>query len=177
MVEFYLDNKTSKLYAYQFRYGTIAFGASDRQSVTLGLDDITVASSAELNDSTIPTWIIDHVKFKFQATLNPADNYGYGHIQTGVLPRGAPSAASAYTNVSDYQELSGWPLTKGESYFYTPGFPIIPGTSATTSWSYTYRPKKILALNRIQDVVMAFNSMLGTFTFFGSVHIQAQRGS
>jgi Flp pilus assembly protein TadG len=176
MVEFYVDNVTGKMQAYQYRVGVIDSAATDRNSVTIGLDDIAAASSAELQDSTISVWLIDHIRFKFSATLtDPGTTNGYGHIQTSILPRGLPSAASAYTNVSDIQELAGWPLTKGEQY-YTANTHN-PGASGSTSWSYTYRPKSKLALNRIQEVVMAFMTSQGVFTYLGSVHVQAQRGT
>ncbi|AXH78868.1 MAG: hypothetical protein [Circular genetic element sp.] len=174
MVEFYIDNVTGKIQAYQYRFGSIDAAATDRNSVDLGLDDITSASNTELQDSTVSTWLIDHIRFKFNATLDdPNSTAGYGHIQTSILPTGL--IGSAMTDVSDIQDKAGWPLTRGEAYYYANTHN--PGSSGQTSWSYTYRPKSNLALNRIQEVVMAFKVIQGTFNYLGSVHIQAQRGN
>lgn len=173
MVEFYLDNVTGKIHAYQFRFGTIAAAAVDRNSVTLGLDDIRNASNTEVQDSTVSTWIIDHIRFKFSCTLDPTSaQAGYGHIQTGVLPTGL--VASGMTDVSDFQDKNGWPLTRGETYFYANV--TNTGSSGQASWSHTYRPRNKLALNRIQEVVMPFKTIQGDFNYLASVHIQAQRG-
>jgi hypothetical protein len=113
MVSVYVDeNKT--IYAYQsLKQTNIPTGSS--ANVTLGLADMTDLSG----QSTI---IINKIHFGVTAFLDsatPADQMGSCLVLGGITPEGyiSPSGGvSNLANLSDYQEIKGWPL-KGVSKF------------------------------------------------------------
>lgn len=145
-------------------------------SVSLGLADITT----NLPDVTISSMLVDRVTFKFQASLisslapypGPSD-HGYVLLQAGVKPQSVSGAT--LRDLDDYQDIKGWPIKNGSVYLYTD---TTPGTSngGIVSWTMSYKPRNTLALNRLQDINLAFHPALGDFTVLSSIQLQASRG-
>jgi len=150
--------------------------AGSTASVSLGLADITTA----LPDVTISSMLIDHITFKFQAsiinTLAPAPgptDYGYVLLQAGVKPTSVSGAT--LRDLDDYQEIKGWPIKNGSVYLYTDtGTGIDNG--GIVSWTMKYKPRNTLALNRLQDFNLAFHPVVGDFMCLSSLQLQASRG-
>ena len=171
------ENKT--IYAYNdVRAIGVASGVSG--NVTLGLDDLTDLSG----QSTI---IINRIHFLVtgyvDTTVAPNTVSSFFALG-GIAPAGFITASGAISNlgnVSDYQEVKGWPL-KGVQKFCAARqdalAPVEQGMISKASFSKTWTPsrKNALALNRGQEIVLNARSNGIEWDYFLSIVIEARRG-
>jgi len=178
MAEMYVDeNKT--IYAYDSkRQLGVASGSS--ANITLGLDDLTDLSG----QSTI---IINRIHFLVTAfidsTVIPSTVSAFFALG-GIAPAGFVSASGGVSNlgnVSDYQEVKGWPLKGVQKYGVARQDALAPveqGLITKSSFSKTWTPsrKNALALNRGQEIVLNVRSAYSEWDYFLSIILEARRG-
>lgn len=165
-MEWYIDTNGT-IYGTHFR--STALGAGLTSAVDLGLKDIT----ASLPDTTVATIMIDKLKFRVQASIAPPLTDAYLSCQAGIKP--TTITGSTLAQVTDYQDIQGWPLKDG--YSLVNANVEHPGSSGLLSWTYTYKPRNALALNRLQDVNLCIKSEGGSFVnTLCSIWIQGKRG-
>jgi len=178
MANYYVDeNKTIYAYTSDEQLG-VAQGSS--ANLTLGLDDLTDLSG----QSTI---IINRIHFQVtgfvDTTVNPNSLCGFLALG-GIAPAGYVTASGAVSNlgnVSDYQEVKGWPLKGVQKYAYARQDALAPvqqGVITKASFSKTWTPsrKNALALNRGQEIVLNARSAYEEWDYLLSIIIEARRG-
>jgi hypothetical protein len=165
-MEWYVDTNGV---IYGTHYRSTALGAGATSAVDMGLKDITVS----LPNSTVATIMVDVIKFRVQAVIAPGIVDAYLSIQTGVKPINV--LGSGLGQVTDYQDIQGWPLKNGYALVETNV--EHPGSSGMLSWSFTYKPKNKLALNRLQDINCCIKAEGGSFVnSLSSIWLQGKRG-
>ncbi len=168
MVEFYIDDNGT-IRADSYTFATIPHSGNNKNR--LGLNDIDQVTG--LPDSTVSTWMIDHVTFKVQSNLvdaPPVGNNGFLTVQCGVLP----TTVADKFSISGYQDVKGWPLPKGQVKLYASNEHA--SSNGSISWTYTYKPRSKLALNRLQEFIVGVTASQGEWRVLMSIVIQAKRG-
>ena len=94
-----------------YRFANVLNG--NYNSVDIGLKDITTT----FPQSTVSKFMINAIRFSFQAELTPPNVGGYIRLNSGILPVGAP--AVDYSKLSEFQTVEGWPITKGQKFLFT----------------------------------------------------------
>lgn len=90
----------------------------------------------------------------------------YGYMTPGILPYDlAVEGATLVQPVSfplwrNYDDVRGWPLNRGKKSFYA-YTNVAENSNNRISMSYTYRPKKVLILNRTQALYLAVHCSYG----------------
>jgi len=122
-------------------------------SLQIGLED-----AASLPGQS--TWIIQKIHFAAQIytdyDIDDMANMPYGKGLLGICPS---DNASSLATVESYQDIRGWPLNGS---FRSWSIPVPVGVTGVTvpemlpmmrtSFSGTYTPKSVLALNRMQSI-------------------------
>lgn len=178
MANYYVDtNKT--IYAYHaVKQLGVATGSS--ANATLGLDDLTDLSG----QSTI---IINRIHFQVVSFVDAtvaANSITSGFALGGVAPAGYISASGGVSNlqnVSDYQDLEGWPLKGVMRYLVSKQPGAIPDNLMRSSFSKTYTPSrkgknKGLALHRGQEIVFNVRTVHEEADYYLSIVLEARRG-
>ncbi len=176
---YYDENKT--IYANSSDL-ELAVAAGASANVTLGLDDLTELSG----QSTI---LINRIHFQVTMyvdfTVLP-DSLVTATVLGGITPAGfinPTGTPSNLANLSDYQEIKGWPL-KGVQRFLTcrqpnHGSPT-PATNSLikASFSKTWTPsrKNALALNRGQEIVLNVQTNHQEADYSVNMILEARRG-
>lgn len=171
------ENKT--IYAYNSsRVPGVSSGSS--ANLTLGLDDLTDLSG----QSTI---IINRIHFLVtgfvDSTVAPGTVSAFFAL-AGVAPAGYVSPSPGISNlgnVSDYQEVKGWPLKGAHKYGVARQQGATnpeQGAIVKASFSKTWTPsrKNSLALNRGQEIVLNARSAYSEWDYFLSIILEARRG-
>ncbi len=179
MAEYYVDENET-IYAY-VSDRELGVNQGSSANVTLGLDDLTDLSG----QSTI---IINRVHFSvtgFVDTTVAANSVSAFFACAGVAPAGYVSATGGVSNlgnVSDYQEVKGWPLKGAHRYavakqdFFHPTFPQTQLIKASFTKTWTPSKKNALALNRGQELVLNARSAYNEWDYFLSIVLEARRG-
>lgn len=118
--------------------------------------DFGLSDMAELpGQSTI---YVNKLHFKLTIFQEDPDNPSYqeGKFCAGIVPRDAVSAG--YETVKDFQDYMAWPLKGVVGYNLTP--PRIGG-NGVSSFSFTYRPRDALLINREQNIIFTYTSNTG----------------
>jgi len=164
MADYYIDDNET-IYASDVDYTSTNTGLSDY--VTLGLSDLT-----ELPGQS--TWFINKIHFQYRGFVQTPNSEGYGHVLAGVVRRDI-TAATAYDNYSDFQDVKGFPLKGTKKYFWYVMDPANFGS--VISVSSTWTPRKALLLNREQDIIFTVKNTLGSsLQGILSIIVQAKRG-
>lgn len=165
-MEWYID--TNGL-IYGTHYRSAVLGAGLTSAVDLGLKDITTS----LPQTTVATIMIDKIRFKVSAVLGGGLTDAVLTAQAGVKP--TTVLGSTLAQITDYQDIQGWPIKDG--YTIVEANTLHAGSSGIVSWTYTYKPKNKLALNRLQDVNLCIKAEIGSFAAsLSSIWIQGKRG-
>lgn len=169
MAQFYIDDN-GLIYALQFNaQRTSATSGGAVQDMRLGLADAPA-------DSTVPTWIINTIRFRIDgwADADDASDYAIYTWFAGIVPAGN---ADGYDSLADFQEVKGWP---SDQCFGAGGVPNYPGSGTAPgrfSITKTYHPDKTLVLNRMQDIYLGFKTNVGADLFIRpSISVSAKRG-
>lgn len=174
--EYYYDtNKT--IYSYH-SVKELGVAAGSSANITLGLDDLTDLSG----QSTI---IINRIHFAVTSFVDSTvlpNTICSALCLGGIAPAGYITASGAISNlgnVSDYQELEGWPL-KGVQKYVVSKQPAGPDQNSLqrSSFSKIWTPSKknSLALNRGQEIVFNVRTVYGELDSYLSIFIEARRG-
>lgn len=164
--EIYIDMLHDQLYvASEQRSGGISAGSSHQ--ITFGLSDF-----GELPGQS--TWHIRSIKFYLmgfqeEAGLSPYSTY---RILGGITNRDIASSTN-YSELSDYQDIAGFPLKDVQK----DGLVLNNPQQNWFSWQKTYRPRKHLSLNREQNFVFCVKSVYGNdLTTQLGMYLHAERG-
>jgi hypothetical protein len=165
MAEIYIDNLYKQLYVSDYTYdATVAAGSSEQ--LTFGLSDF-----GELPGQS--TWYIRSIRFycmgyQDEAGLAPDTRC---RLLGGIVNRDI--STTNYGELSDYQDVAGWPLNKVQKEFIVRNQP----QKNWFSFQHTYTPRKALTLNREQNIVWNVKNMVGnSMTFMVACYLHAERG-
>ena len=108
------------------------------------------------------TVFINSLKFKLTAMMDPDGtdfNRTYFECCAGIVPSGKYVASNAPAQLSDYQEIKGWPLKGcfGNTSWILGRDDDMSSSNwqrvgSTTSWTKTFRPRKALLISRMQEI-------------------------
>ncbi len=163
--DIYIDNLHKQLYvSSEQQSGPIATGASEQ--MTFGLSDF-----AELPGQS--TWYIRSVKFYVMGFQDEAGASPYTTCRFlgGICNRDI--SATIRAELSDYQDISGFPLKNVQKDI------MILNNPQQNWFSYqsTYRPRKALTLNREQNFSWCAKNVGGNdMTFSLGIYLHAERG-
>ena len=159
----YVDNTTGVIQASS-RVALLGGGGTAPgtcYAVRLGAQDVT-------NLVGINEVFVNWVRFEFNGVgVTGGVGESHGFMVPGILPydlalEGANLAGppAAYHLWSNYDDIRGWPLNRGKRYYYC--YTGDPGNSGNrVRMVYTYRPKKVLILNRTQALYMTIQNSYG----------------
>lgn len=163
MANFYVDD-SGLIYAEQSSSDNTGAGITDIN--TLGLADAP-------GTSTMSTWLINSIRFHVQGYIDPsgpAVQDGQFRILCGILPKDY----TPYPNsLDDFQEVKGWPLKNGFKQVFVENTP----QANHFSWTFTYKPRDHLALNRLQEIACSINAVNGDWYSHTSIYVCASRGN
>ncbi len=165
MANFYIDDN-GQMQAEQ-AINAFVTAAGDTDEYGLSLADAPV-------DSTIASWIINSIRFRYDGFIQPGGSATNGALTftCGVKPR---DYNEEINSVDDYQQIKGWPFKNGYAQRFAE-----PTTSRNfISYQYTWtksKGSKPLALNRLQDVIMTVKAFNSDFEGSMSIYIRAKRG-
>jgi len=165
MADIYIDNVHKQLYvsdsSYQFEVGV-----GNTNHLTLGLSDF-----GELPGQS--TWYIRSVRLYlmgYQKDDGAASDTQW-RFQAGIVNRDI--SAADYPNLSDFQDVAGWPLNKVQK----DGLVLNNEAQNWFAYQHTYSPRKNLTLNREQNFVADLKTRSGNpLTSTVGVYIHAERG-
>lgn len=167
IAQFYIDDSNGSVYASQ--YSTETTGSSTNDRLVLGLDEIPT--------STMSTWLINRIRFKFSGFYEQAigNDAGPLSILCGISES---SITDNLYSLGSYQDIKGWPL---KGCFTTLASLGVSEESANirSSWTKTWTPSRgnHLALNRLQNIQMAIhNHGTGIWESVLSISVEAKRG-
>lgn len=165
MSDIYIDNLHKQLYVSDSQeQANIASGSSNQ--MTFGLSDF-----GELPGQS--TWYIRSIRFyvmgfQDEAGLSPSTAY---RLQGGIISRDI--SATVMAELSDYQDVAGWPLNKVQKE----GIILNNPQHNWFSFQHTYTPRKNLTLNREQNIVWCAKNRVGNdMTFSLGIYLHAERG-
>ena len=164
--EIYIDNLHKQLYVSASQISG-AIGAGSSHQITFGLSDF-----GELPGQS--TWFIRSIKFYLQGYQDPAGLQAYTswRVLGGVTNRDI-SAASNYSELSDYQDIAGFPLKNVQKE----GFTLNDPAQNWFSYQSTYRPSEHLTLNREQNFVFCLKTVTGNDIYSNlAMYLHAERG-
>lgn len=162
MANFYIDD-SGLMYAEQSATNQTAAGTTDID--TLGLADAP-------GTSTMSTWLINSIRFNVMGYIDPsgpAVQDGELRILAGILPKDYTPFPNS---LDDFQEVKGWPLKNGWKHIFVENTP----QANHFSWTYTYKPRDHLALNRLQEIALTLNSSTGDWYSHSTIYVCASRG-
>lgn len=146
-------------------------------------DDLRLSLSDADTDVTIPSWIINEIRFGLQGYIIDGETAGSGTVEVcaGVMPKDL--AADSVQDLADFQDIKGFPFKRGYRAMLAQNTQAsgVVGQSSNNfvRYSYTFRPSRgnKLALNRLQDIVLAWKVTGCDFIMMPSLFIRAYRGS
>jgi len=130
-----------------------SLSAGSAMKLDFGLSDM-----AELpGQSTI---YVNKLHFRVNILMEDpaAASYQEGKFVAGIVPRDAVSAG--YETVKDFQDYMAWPLKGCVGFNMTPPFGLSTGQQMST-FSFTYRPRDSLLINREQNIIWTYKSNSG----------------
>lgn len=175
-LQVYIDENENIFATHRQNFNALSVG-SDQLSI--GLADISELSGQS-------TWIINRVHYSAFVAVDidasvASTEGAYGNILLGVVPE---DSTAVFDQVSDYQDVKGWPFYGTWKPWSIPrlndsSLTPVPElyNSSRTSVSGTYRPKSTLALNRLQKILFNIDSLSAPDVYGRlTLSIQAKRG-
>ena len=159
----YFDNSTGVIQASSRIQLVGGGGTGPDQNITCALSPQNVTNITGFNNVYV-NW----VRFEYHGhAVTGGVGETYGYMTPGILPRdlaleatNASGPPNAYPKWEDYDDLRGWPLNRGKRHYYA-----YCGDSANSSNAvrmvFTYRPKKVLLLNRSQSLYVCVHNSYG----------------
>lgn len=165
MADIYIDNLYKQLYVSDNQYESAVSTGSSTQ-MTFGLSDF-----GELPGQS--TWYIRSIRFYVMGYQEETGSAPDTHcrLQGGIVNRDISTTDMA--ELSDYQDVAGWPLNKVQKDLMIRNSP----QKNWFSYQHTYTPRKALTLNREQNIVWCAKNRLGNdMNFFLGCYLHAERG-
>lgn len=166
MAQYYVDNN-KQIYVTRRSFSTQT-SANQAMKNSLTIDDLTDLSG----QSTV---FVNWLRFEFQGTAETGGlGESYGHMICGIVPYSAKTTDFEW--YGDFQTYKGWPLKNGVRFFhaYTGN---VGNSGNRIRMVYTFRPKKVLVINRKQAIIwQVWNEYGQPITGLMSLVAQLKRG-